>query len=75
MEFAAIAECRQQLYLQADLAAWLIGRYVMLAVHAPKKFPRSPDMVRRKKETMSPEQIKQAFKDIAAKRGETNGNC
>ena len=75
MEFAAIAAHRQQLAEQADLAAWLTGRYVLLAMHAPKKFPRSPDGVRRKAEQMSPAQIKQVFKDIAAKRGETDGNC
>lgn len=75
MEFKALAERDHQRAARADLAAWLVGRYVMLAVHAPKKFPRSPDMVRRPMGEMSPDQIKQVFKHIAAKRGETNGNC
>ena len=60
---------------QADFSAWLIGRYVMLAVHAPRKFPHSPDMVRSPAREMTPGQMKQVFKDIAAKRGETDGNC
>ena len=75
LEFEALAARNQRLAEQADLAAWLAGRYVMLAVHVPRKFPRSPDMVRRPMQDMSPAQIKQVFKHIAAKRGETNGNC
>lgn len=74
LEFSALAARRQAMARQADLAAWLTGRYVMLAVHAPKKFPRSPDGVRKPAEEMSPAQMKQVFMDIAAKRGETDGN-
>ena len=68
------ARCRQRAQ-DADLQAWLAGRYVLLAVHAPKKFPRRPDGVRTQPADMSPDQMKQAFKRIAAKRGETDGNC
>jgi len=75
MEFEALAARDHQRAARADLAAWLAGRYVMLAVHAPRKFPRSPDMVRGPMREMSPDQIKQVFKHIAAKRGEPNGNC
>lgn len=75
MEFKALSARRQWVAEQADLAAWLAGRYVLMAVHAPKKFPRSPDGIRRPQEEMSPAQIKRAFMDIAAKRGDTDGNC
>ena len=74
MEFEALA-CRRQMQAeQADLAAWLAGRYVLMAVHAPKKFPRSPDGVRRPAREMTPERMKQVFVHIAAKEGYENGD-
>lgn len=75
LEFEALAARRQLQMEQADLAAWLAGRYVLMAVHAPKKFPRSPDGVRRRPEMMSPGQMKQVFAGIAARGGKQNGNC
>ena len=74
-EVKALAGERETAARRADLAAWLAGRYVLMAVHAPKKFPRSPDGIRLPPAEMTGAQMKQVFKNIAAKRGETDGNC
>ena len=75
LQFEALASRRRQAAHEADLAAWLVGRYVMTAVHGPKKFPRSPDGIRDPQTEMTCAQMKQVFQNIAAKRGETDGNC
>jgi len=73
-EFEALV-CRRRIQAeQADLAAWLAGRYALLAVHAPRKFPRMPDGLRRSPEAMSPGQMKQVFANIAAREEWKNGN-
>ena len=74
MEFEALL-CRRRLAAeQADLHAWLAGRYVLMAMHAPRRFPRLPDGIHHPAEEMTPAQMKQVFAHIAAKRGETDGN-
>lgn len=74
LEFEAIAGRQRMQARQDDLAAWLTGRYVLMALHQPRKFPRSPDGVRLPPEEMTSSQMKQAFMRIAAKRGEANGD-
>lgn len=68
-EFEAFAASRRQ----ADLAAWLTGRYVMIGVHAPKRFPSSPDCIKIPPRRMTDEQMKQVLKTMAEQRRESYG--
>lgn len=74
LEFEALLSRRQARLKEADLTAWLAGRYVLTAMHAPRKFPRSPDGIREAPPKMTAEQMKEAVKSIAARRGEKNGD-
>lgn len=71
--FRAEAARRQREAEQADLAAWLTGRYVLAALHAPRRFPRRPDGVLRRPPSMSDDDMKQVFLNFAAQRRERHG--
>lgn len=75
LEFRALAARRQRDAEMADLQAWLIGRYVLLALHAPRRFPRRPDAVARKTEVMADADMKRVFSAMAARREEDHGDC
>lgn len=51
-----------------DDLAWLVGRYVSIGVNAPKRYPRRPDGVVRKKAVMDAAAMKQVFLDLAGRR-------
>ena len=69
--FDRALERRRQRALDADFLAYLIGRYVALAVHAPKKYPQHPDAVRR---TMKDNDMKRCFVALS-ERGKAHGDC
>lgn len=75
LEFRALAARRQREAELADLQAWLIGRYVLLALYAPRRFPRRPDAIVRKSETMADADMKRVFSAMAARREEEHGDC
>lgn len=72
-EFSAIAAQRQQQAQCADFIAFLAGRYVLTALHAPRRYPRSPNTVSRVPRRMSDAQMKRVFENIAARRRKENG--
>lgn len=67
-ELAALAARRREDLERADLQAWLTGRYVLTAMHAPRRFPRRPDGLRRDLRPMSDEEMKRAFIRLAQRR-------
>ena len=76
LEFSAFARRRQEEAERMDLLAWLVGRYVLIGMHAPKRYPRRPDAIRRAAGEMTEMQMKKVFVDIAARReARGNGDC
>lgn len=67
-ELRAQAARRQAELEQLDLLGWLAGRYAMIGVHAPRRFPRKPNCVRRQTAPMTDAQMKRAFAAMAAMR-------
>jgi len=72
--FSAEAARRQQASEQADLIAYLTGRYVMIAFHAPKKYPAAPDGIRRARREMTDDQMRDALIAFAQRRNEHGGS-
>jgi len=56
------------------MQAWLTGRYVLMALHAPKRYPRRPDGVRAQRRPMTDAQMKQVFISMAGRR-KIDGDC
>ena len=75
MEFHALERRRQREWENLDLLAWLAGRYFLIALHAPRRYPRRPDGVRRNASGMTADQMKQVFADMSAGREEEHGDC
>lgn len=73
-EFTALGRRRQLEAEKLDLLAWLVGRYVLIGVHAPKRYPRRPDALRRPAGRMTDAQMKNVFAGMAARREEDDGN-
>lgn len=73
--FRSLARRRQMEWENIDLAAWLAGRYFLIALHAPRRYPRKPDGVRRRAADMSDAQMKRVFTAMAAGREEEIGDC
>lgn len=71
--FSAIAAQRQREAERMDMLAWLVGRYVLTAVHAPRRYPRRPDAVLKKSRAMSDSEMKRVFFALSEKRRETDG--
>lgn len=74
-EFRALAARRQRETEQLDLLAWLTGRYVLMAMHVPRRYPHRPDGVLHKKEAMAAADMKRVFAAMAARREEEHGDC
>ena len=72
-EFRALASARQAQLERMDLLAWLTGSYVMAAFHAPKRYPRRPNCLRRSMRDMTDGQMKRVFCAMA-QRGKEEGN-
>lgn len=73
-EFDALAAARRMQAQNADLLAWLAGRYVMIGMHAPRRYPGSPNAVSCVPRSMSDMQMKRVFEHIAAKRRDEYGD-
>lgn len=73
--FRARAARRQAELEQMDLLGWLVGRYALIGFHAPKRYPRKPDAVKRRPGPMSDEGMKQVFAAMAARKEEGDGGC
>lgn len=71
--FRAEAARRNRRAQDADFLAWLVGRYVLLAIQAPRRFPRRPDAVVRQPRRMSDAEMKAAFVAMATERRERHG--
>lgn len=48
-----------------DAAAWLAGRYCAIGWHAPRKYPKRPDGVRRPQPAMSDAEMQAVFMKLA----------
>ena len=68
---SAAGKHRRELEL-ADAAAWLAGRYMLAAVHAPRRYPRRPDGVLHRAREMDPDEMKRVF--TAMQRRENGGS-
>lgn len=55
---------------QLDALAWLTGRYVAIGWHAPRKYPKRPEGVRRTVPAMSDQAMKDVFLGMARRRKE-----
>lgn len=73
-EFACAAARRRREAEMADLQAWLTGRYVLAALHAPRRYPRRPNGLNFPAQAMTDEQMKRVFVSMAAERREPNGD-
>lgn len=68
---SAAGKRRREMEL-ADAAAWLAGRYVLAAVHAPRRYPRRPDGVLHRVREMDADEMKRVF--TAMQRRENGGS-
>lgn len=72
-EMEAFAAARRLEAERMDIAAWLTGRYVLTALHAPRRFPARPNgMIRRPRE-MGQDEMKRIFISIAERRTKDGG--
>ena len=53
-----------------DLLAWMTGRYVLAAFHAPRRYPRRPEFFLTRHSAMSDEEMKRVFCALAQQRRE-----
>lgn len=73
MEMEAFIVKRRRAAEDMDLLAWLAGRYVLTALHAPRRYPAQPNGVARRPQEMRPEEMKRAFQAMAERR-DMNGS-
>lgn len=74
LELKALDARRKRELEQIDLLAWLTGRYVLCALHAPRRYPRRPDGVILPRAPMSDAQMKGVLMRLAEKGREQNGH-
>ena len=72
--FRSISAKRQAEMEKIDLLAYLTGRYVLTAFHAPRRYPRRPDSLMHPPKKMTDNQMKRFFADLAAGKGAENGD-
>ncbi len=72
--FAAEAARREQAAERMDLLACLIGRYAMIAVHAPRRYPDAPNGIVRAPRAMSDDEMRRALISIAQRREAIGGS-
>lgn len=63
LALCAFAARERRRWEQIDAAAWLTARYAAIGWHAPRRFPKRPEAVRRK--AMSDAAMKAAFEAMA----------
>lgn len=66
------AHCARMEMLRQNtgLLAWLTGRYVLAAFHAPRRYPRRPDGFTQVRRAMNDEEMKRVFCALAQQRRE-----
>lgn len=74
LEIKALDARRKRELEQIDLLAWLAGRYVLCALHAPRRYPRRPDGIILPRAPMSDAQMKGVLMRLAEKGREQNGH-
>lgn len=74
LQMKAIAARRRAEGQRMDLLAWRIGRYVLSAVHAPRRYPKHPDEFQKNSAAMSDLDMKRAFLSMAARKEEQHGD-
>lgn len=74
LKFRALSAKRQAEAEKIDMLAYLTGRYVLIAIHSPRRYPRRPDGVSHPPPKMTDNQMKQFFADLAARKGAENGD-
>ncbi len=74
MAFAAERARREQAADRLDLLACLAGRYVMIAVHAPRRYPAAPNGIARAPKAMSDEDMRRTLISIARRRKSNGGS-
>lgn len=74
MEIEAFSAERQRRAEEMDLLAWLAGRYVLTALHAPRRYPMRPDGVARRPREMTQENMKRVFAAMAGRREKNGGS-
>lgn len=73
MEMEAFVAKRRRAAEDMDLLAWLAGRYVLTAIHAPRRYPAQPNGVAGRPREMRPEEMKRVFQAMAERR-DMNGS-
>ena len=73
LHLQAIEEKRREDMQRMDMLAWLAGRYVLMAMHAPRRYPHRPEGVRQKNKAMADESMKRVFMAMAARREDEHG--
>lgn len=74
LQMKAIAALWRMDLQRMDLQAWRIGRYVLLAVHAPRRYPKHPDGFQQNSAAMSDLDMKRAFMAMAVRKEEQHGD-
>lgn len=72
-ELRAWAERRRREREDMELLAWRMGNYVMVGVHAPKRYPRRPNVRATGARRMTDDEMKRAFAAMVAGRRERDG--
>ena len=69
-ELSAFAAARRREEERIDLLAFLIGRYGLFAVHAPRRYPKRPDGLKAQARPMSDGEMKRVFLALAGRDSE-----
>ena len=72
-ELCAWAERRRRQREDMEILAWRMGGYAMVGVHAPKRYPRRPNVQANRARRMTDGEMKRAFAAMAAGREENHG--
>ena len=70
LALCAFAARERRRWERIDAAAWLAARYAVIGWHAPRRFPKRPEGVRRREEAMSDAAMKAVFEAISARKNE-----
>ena len=68
LALTAFAARQRQALERLDEAAWLAGWYAAIGWHAPKRYPRRPEGVKRRRAEMSDAEMKDALLGFVRRR-------
>ena len=72
LELTAFAARQRQALERMDEVAWLAGRYAAIGWHAPKRYPRRPEGVKRRRARMSDAEMKDALLGFVRRRADSH---